>query len=393
MKSIGILLSNTPTYSETFFRNKILFLKEAGYDVTLFVEQKNSDFDLCKTITGFKLGNGALKDALSLSIALFRLNLSPVKTFRLFKLNKESNFSLKQNIRSLLLCAHILHSKADWLHFGFATITLGRENLAKTIGAQMAVSLRGYDIIVYPLKHPDCYALLWQRVNKLHYISDNLLVLAEKNGFDKTRIPAVKITPAIDIEKFTPTEKTVNPKLLFTTIARLHWIKGLEYTLEALANLKQTGVDFEYRIIGEGEERERLVFAAHQMGIANNVLFLGKLPQSEIAKLLSQTDIYIQYSINEGFCNSVLEAQAMGCLSIVGDAKGLTENVLHNQTGFVVKGRSPYLLSLALQNVIALSVFEKQQITNAARNRVKLEFNLNKQKQSFIDLYSMTVTT
>jgi colanic acid/amylovoran biosynthesis glycosyltransferase len=385
---IGIVLSSTPAYSETFFRSKILFLKEAGYKVTLFVEHKNSSFDLCDVKAGFNFGNGMLKDGLSLTIAIGRLSLSPAKAFRLFKLNKKDNYLFKQNLRSLLRCAHILHSKVNWLHFGFATLALGRENLAKVIGSKTAASIRGYDIVVYPLKHPNCYTLLWQRLDKLHYISDSLLLLAEQNGFDKILTPAVKITPAIDTNKFAPKEKTFNNKLIITTIARLHWIKGLEYTLEALAMLKQADVDFEYHIIGEGEERERLVFAAYQFGIADNVQFRGEIPHTEIPSLLNETDIYIQYSINEGFGNSVLEAQAMGCLCIVSDAEGLSENVIHNETGFVVKRRQPELLYKAIQYAISLSENEKQKITIAAISRVKQEFNLERQKESFIHLYS-----
>ena len=60
-------------------------------------------------------------------------------------------------------------------------------------------------------------------------------------------------------------------------------------------------------------------------------------------------DIYIQPSIQEGFCNSVLEAQAMGLLVIVSDAEGLHENVINNVTGWVVKKRNPILLSEKLR--------------------------------------------
>jgi uncharacterized protein (UPF0218 family) len=36
---IGIVLSNPPGYSETFFVNKIKFLKDAGFEVYLFVDK------------------------------------------------------------------------------------------------------------------------------------------------------------------------------------------------------------------------------------------------------------------------------------------------------------------------------------------------------------------
>lgn len=60
------------------------------------------------------------------------------------------------------------------------------------------------------------------------------------------------------------------------------------------------------------------------------------IPHEDIAKHLVTSDIYIQYSVQEGFCNAVLEAQATGMLCVVSDAEGLAENVLHEITGWVV---------------------------------------------------------
>ena len=41
------------------------------------------------------------------------------------------------------------------------------------------------------------------------------------------------------------------------TVARLHWIKGLEYTIEAMGKLES--INFRYTIVGNGDEYERLV--------------------------------------------------------------------------------------------------------------------------------------
>ena len=62
-------------------------------------------------------------------------------------------------------------------------------------------------------------------------------------------------------------------------------------------------------------------------------------PHDDIVKFYKKADIYIQYSIEEGFCNAVLEAQSMGVLTIVSDASGLIENVVDGKTGWVVPKR------------------------------------------------------
>jgi colanic acid/amylovoran biosynthesis glycosyltransferase len=392
---IGLVLSAVPGYSETFFRSKIKFLQEEGVDIKLFVDQGQKEFDLCRVVEGFSNQGTKQQRLVKLLILVSRCLWSPLKLAKLWQLNKRDGFALKENLLSLISSVHILGHSLDWLHFGFATISVNRENVARVIGAKMAVSIRGYDINVYPLKYPRAYSHLWNRINKLHYIGDGLLRRAIEIGFD-VNLPHKKITPAVNVELFanfkvvhrsTESEK-YNSKINFLTVARLNWIKGLDYTLEALKIIKDAGVIFEYQIIGDGQEYERLVFARHQLGLQNEVVFIGKLDPNEIKEKLAMTDLYLQYSIQEGFCNAVIEAQAMGCLCVVSDAEGLSENVIDKITGFIVEKRNPKLLAETILNVLLMSVQDKKRISKQAMDRVSKEFNLDIQKQQFIEFYN-----
>ena len=391
---IGLVLSSVPGYSETFFRNKITFLQEEGFEIKLFVDREQNGFKLCRVVEGFSNQVTKKQRLFRLLILVTRSLRHPVKLAKLWKLNKADGFAFKQNLLSLMCSAHIVGHSLDWLHFGFATMAVNRENVARVMGAKMAVSIRGYDINLYPLKHPEAYKHLWNRLNKLHYIGDGLLKRAIELGFD-VNVPHKKITPAVNAKLFAnrsvanqnTKSKEYDSKIMFLTIARLNWIKGLDYTLDALKIIKDAGILFEYHIIGDGPEYERLVFARHQLGLQKEVVFLGKLEPKEIKEKLALTDIYLQYSIQEGFCNAVLEAQAMGCLCVVSDAEGLSENVLNEITGFVVEKRNPKLLSKTILDVWQLPAEDKQKLRKYAMERVSKEFNLEIQKQQFIEFY------
>ena len=388
---IGLVLPSLPAYSETFFRNKILGLQQNGHEVILFANSKpkSSNYLDCKIVGAPKLSGNKLRVAIgSFTQTLKAVFVHPSKSLSLYKLNRKDGISLKENLKNIIANQFLLTEQLDWLHFGFGTMALGRENVAQVMGAKMAVSFRGFDIGIYPLKHPNCYKKLFKKVDKIHVISDDLTDLLYKSGLSKEK-QIVKITPAIDTSFFTPVTKTDNSILQLSTIARLHWKKGLEYTLEALSKLKNEGIEFEYTIIGDGIEKERLLFAAYQLGIKENVNFVGKLPHTEVKKALEKTDIYLQYSIQEGFCNAVLEAQAMGLLCIVSDAEGLSENVLDKQTGWVVEKRKPELLAQKIKEVMLLSSSEKESIRTNATRRVQHEFNLEKQQQEFLEFYNL----
>lgn len=172
------------------------------------------------------------------------------------------------------------------------------------------------------------------------------------------------------------------------TVGRLHWIKGLDYILEALGLLHQKGIAFQYSIIGTGPEEERLRFTAHQLGIAELVTFAAKQSSESIKQHLEQTDLYVQYSIQEGFGNAVLEAQAMGVYCIVSDAEGLRENVLEGVTGNIVEKRNPQMLCEYIEKQLLLS--GEQRLTNSLKGieRVKDEFRIEKQLEKFMNFYN-----
>jgi colanic acid/amylovoran biosynthesis glycosyltransferase len=385
---IGIVLSSTPGYSETFFRSKIQGLQDNGIDVHLFCFTAKEDFNLCPVTVIRKISDNTILQSWYF-IKEFILLLPYLPTvIKYVKLERNEGEKWGAIFKKVYLNTNLLKAKVDWLHFGFGTIGLGRETVSRAIGAKMAVSFRGFDITIYPVKHPNCYALLWRYVDKIHVISGDILTKVKKNGLPDT-IPTVKITPALDLKVFRSVleQNEEIKKIIFMTTARLHWKKGFIQTLEALAILDSEGYDFEYRIIGKGEEYERIAFTAFQLGLKDRVQFLGKLTQLQVKEELENAHIYLQYSIQEGFCNAVLEAQAMGKLCIVSNAEGLSENVLHDETGWVVPKHSPQLLAEQIRKVLLMEQQEKTKVSKNARERVRGEFNIHKQKEEFLNFY------
>lgn len=390
-KTIGLVLPSVPGYSETFFRSKIAGLQKNGAKVIIFAAHKgkaNEELP-CVLYLAPKLNGSKIETLFNSLLILSKAFLLHFKiSVHYLSLEKEEGCSLIERLKKLISNYFILKHRLDWLHFGFGTMALGRENVATVINAKMAVSFRGFDIGIYPLKHPKCYDQLFKKADKIHVISDDIAELLYRQGLNKKHI-VTKITPAIDSSFFSSTISTDSKVNQFVTVGRLHWKKGFEYTLEALCMLKKNGLAFHYTIIGEGPEYERLVFASYQLGLQKNVTFAGKLSPDKVKEQLEASTIYIQYSIQEGFCNAVLEAQAMGLLCIVSDAEGLSENVLHGETGWVVTKRNPIALAEKIEEVIALAPLLQKQITLKAKQRVEEEFNIDKQTKAFVDFYSL----
>ena len=192
----------------------------------------------------------------------------------------------------------------------------------------------------------------------------------------------------IQIFFFTSEKTGLHDPLRILSVGRLTWKKGFEYCLKSLELLKNAGIRFEYRIVGEGEYKEAIMYALHQLNLIENVSLSGKLSRKMVKQEFEWADIYIQPSIQEGFCNAVLEAQAMGLLCIVTNAEGLPENVLDGKTGWVVEKRNPIAIKEQILNIIISDKKDLKEIRKNAIDRVKNRFKIEIQNELFNNFYS-----
>ncbi len=386
---IGIVLATSPGYSETFFTSKIKGLQKNGMEVLLFVREKNKNFTLCKQISAPKVYTNPVKQFISSLLVFTSLLPHFKKVFRFIKLEKQNNRAFIQIYKKVYLNAHILKHKLDWLHFGFATQALGSELVAKAIGAKMAVSFRGFDINVYPLKHPNCYKAVWENVDKVHSISNYLLTKAWQIGLSKS-LPYQIITPAVDINKIKKSSISNQQSITLVTIARLNWIKGLNIAIQAMKFLKDKKINFKYYIIGSGtdKETERYKYQAYALGLEKEVIFTGKRSHKETLQLLNIADLYVQPSFNEGFCNALLEAQTLGKLCIASNTGGLPENIENGKTGWLIPKYNPQALANKIIEIVHLPEDKKQVISTNAQKRVKKYFTIEQQEKKFVEFYN-----
>lgn len=387
---IGIVLSKVPGYSETFFRSKVRVLERSGARVLLLASGGKDPGSVCRHWSqGYDVDAGRLEKVWGALKAACRLSASPRRSIALFRRNRRDGFPFRKNLVSLLNAAHIIGHDLDWIHFGFATNAIFLENLAGVMGARMAVSIRGYDISIHPLKYTGCYSLLWKRIDRLHHISDALYRKALADGLADD-VQAVRIEPAADTGILSSVRKPSLPSEGFTrfmTIGRLTWKKGYVQTLTALAALKAAGHRFSYRIVGEGDGLEEVLYMRRALDLEKEVVLEGRKSHAETLDMLMDCDIYLQYSVQEGYCNAVVEAQLMARPCIVSDAEGLPENVLDGITGWVVPMNDPQRLQEKIREVVALSEEERARIGKAASERIASSFSLETQLAKFVRFY------
>ncbi|MDL4840824.1 N-acetyl-alpha-D-glucosaminyl L-malate synthase BshA [Aquibacillus rhizosphaerae] len=88
-------------------------------------------------------------------------------------------------------------------------------------------------------------------------------------------------------------------------------------------------------LIGDGPEYSEIFQLVRELGLENEVLFLGK--QKNIAELLSIADLKLLLSEKESFGLVLLEAMACGVPCIATNVGGIPEVIEDNYNGFIIE--------------------------------------------------------
>lgn len=132
------------------------------------------------------------------------------------------------------------------------------------------------------------------------------------------------------------------------TICRLVPWKGVDQLVQLVAQVADTRLV----VVGEGTLRAKLEQQAHQLGIHDRVLFLGQVPQADVAGYLSQANVFVLNSTYEGLPHVVLEAMAAGVPVVATDAGGTNEIVRNLETGILVPVGDERALRAAIIDVL-----------------------------------------
>lgn len=105
-------------------------------------------------------------------------------------------------------------------------------------------------------------------------------------------------------------------------MGRLTYDKGFDLLLQSLADLRGRGLKPSLSLIGDGDARPALEAQARQLGLSEQVEFLGSLPAQQIARMLNAASLLVVPSRwAEPFGLIALEAIACGC-PVIGSCGG-----------------------------------------------------------------------
>lgn len=167
----------------------------------------------------------------------------------------------------------------------------------------------------------------------------------------------------------------IDSRWLWLSVGRLEEQKGHDVTIRAMAELKGRGVDSHLIIAGSGGLESELVRLRDELGLQEDVTFLGY--RTDISRLMTVSDGFILASRWEGLPNVVMEACAVGLPVLAADVGGVTEIIEDGVSGVVVRPDDSQTLSLAMGRLMSLERSRLDQMTALARKSVEQKFEAN----------------
>jgi colanic acid/amylovoran biosynthesis glycosyltransferase len=389
---IAYVMSRFPHLPETFILREMNALENLGWDIALYpLISQHQEVIHDEARTWIRRA----RNLPFISIAAVKTNF---KTFfhnprlyvaLLFQVVLENLLNLKFLLRALILFPKAVHMASEMtvegvehIHAHYATHpALAAWIIHRLTNLSYSVTVHAHDIFVRQ-------TMLKTKLGEAAFVVPisqfNQQFLEETVGLEsRDAMPVIHC--GIEPAWYSRNEQDAIRNEIFEIInvGSLQSYKGHMYLLEACLLLKQLGVPFRCRIIGEGKQRINLEDYISKHDLKQQVQLVGALSQADVAEILPSADCYVQPSVidasgkMEGIPVSLMEAFASGLPVVATDISGISELVQQDKTGFLVPEKDSLALASALQAVHE-DLSHARRLANAGFELVSAKFSLSK---------------
>jgi glycosyltransferase involved in cell wall biosynthesis len=161
-----------------------------------------------------------------------------------------------------------------------------------------------------------------------------------------------------------PSTRPARPFIL--SVGRLSKQKNFSLLLRAFALLAPRYPEWDLVIHGEGKQGPKLMSLAEKLGLDGRVSWPGVT--LKLGPVYQGAGLYVQPSLYEGFCNTLLEALAHG-KAVVATRWGGVEDLVTDGTNGLLAPMEPQALAAAMDRLLASEEMRKQLGEKARESR------------------------
>ncbi|MBN2366877.1 MAG: N-acetyl-alpha-D-glucosaminyl L-malate synthase BshA [Calditrichaeota bacterium] len=172
-------------------------------------------------------------------------------------------------------------------------------------------------------------------------------------------------------------------ELIISHLSNFRPVKRVEDIIEIAFKVKKQ-LPVKVMMIGDGPDRSKAEMLARDLGIADDICFLGK--QEDIYLLLASSDLFLMPSRLESFGLAALEAMSCGVPCITSNTGGLPELVKDGISGFTaevgdVESMAGYALKILKDDDL------RKKMSRSSREYAFQNFHVDKIIPQYLELY------
>jgi glycosyltransferase involved in cell wall biosynthesis len=175
---------------------------------------------------------------------------------------------------------------------------------------------------------------------------------------------------------------------LMVMVARFAAQKDHSTLLQALSELLT--LDWHLFLVGTGDREARVAAQVNALGLRHRVRIVG--PETNVARLLMQAQIFVLSTHFEALPISILEAMRAGLPVVATNVGGISESVRHKETGLLVEHGDVAALRDALACVIAKPAL-RLALGRAGRRLWAAQFTASVMAERTVEVYKRALAT
>lgn len=199
----------------------------------------------------------------------------------------------------------------------------------------------------------------------------------------------------IDLIKF-HNKNTANPEKISAIVTRsLLPEYRHDVILKSFSQLKRDGIDFALTIVGDGTQLRNLKDLAKKLNIEKQVVFTGRIKNTELPKLLQQSNFYISMPTTEGVSASLFEAMACNCYPIVSNIPGNQSWITHRKNGQLITVDDSNMLAEEILWAFENKAYKNESVVNNRKfieDNADYKINMNIIANEYHELINTTKT-
>lgn len=216
-------------------------------------------------------------------------------------------------------------------------------------------------------------------------------------------IPAARVTVipnAVDIDAFEPggqPDVALKSRLgldganVIGFIGSFYAYEGLDLLLDAFPEILRQRPEVRVLLVGGGPQDAALKARAQRLGVADKVVFTGRVPHAEVHRYYDLVDVLVYPRHSMRLTELVtplkpLEAMAQGRLLVASDVGGHKELIRHGETGMLFEAGSAEALTQTVVDLLAAQG-SWPAIRQAGRRFVEEERNWNRSVANYANVY------